>query len=255
MNDGAKGTVELVSWSDMYCIETSTFLPLLGEIMVVTPQYISSPFLSVVPVLQSPKNIYTAPGPFSHPLGWGDTAWSFCLCRHIHSFQGPPERDVDAGCGWVASLQIKKEQGWGGISRQWRISGSEPRPSIGMLVSRKTRKYLGSHHSPSQRDEHLFWDSFSGGLCEDRGCFWDHPEMEHNVLYHLEKVPGIWDPLLPKGLGFSLFSSEKGKLVIPTWPQCFKKEENSFEGLRNDSWQVRSHHCGLGQCLGLRSHF
>lgn len=161
------------------------------------------------------------------------------------------------GCGWVASLQIKKDRvgGGGGPPDNDRTTAQSQDQAQDCLVSRKTRKHLGSHHSPSQRDKDLFWDSFTEGLCEERGCFWDHPEMEHSILYSLEKVPGICVPLFPKGLDYSLFFSERGELVTPTWPQYFKKEENSFEGLRNDSWQVRSHHCELGQCLAGGVHF
>lgn len=49
-------------------------LLLLGKITGATPEHNSSSCLSVLPVVQSPSTVYTAPGTFSHPPRVGDTA-------------------------------------------------------------------------------------------------------------------------------------------------------------------------------------
>lgn len=49
--------------------------------------------LDCCPGVESPQTAYIPPGPFSHPLGGGDTARAFCLLALVHSPSDLPKRD------------------------------------------------------------------------------------------------------------------------------------------------------------------
>lgn len=118
--------------------------------------------------VQSPETAYTPPGPFSHPLGRGDTVRVYCQRALAHSPSGIPKRHKRIDL--ETSVQLRKYRMSSGClsdDRKIRVSS----PSSGLMEEIKRYSVLGEYPALHQHSSYAVNDCWSR---EGRGC-WRHP--------------------------------------------------------------------------------